>query len=943
MPASRSRRGGAASASAAAQGVEGNVLAAVLDPEHAAEVRATNQHEMDVKCQRGHRNRQIEMIKWIKEKYPDQFAHCVVELTAEQKADPDLKYFKATHDFIYEKVNVNIIRAFLSAEKKYRDATKTTQYSEVHIRKYHDAIKFGCRTIDAALPQEYHTGMAKYLMSVKKEKKKAKEKGLLDEAEADPIAFPLYKQICQWFLEEDDMTSFVFTLFQWNCMARSINIDPLGFHNFSKGQEDSIEILYGETKMDKTGENVMPKNIFGNPFDHRICVFFALGTYLCINRDKFVEGQDFLFRFGNTKEKMAAKNYCKALKQLVSTEARKEYVRQYCRLDHFHAHGTRKGSSVLATSGTTCPPPLTSVFHRGEWSLGDVKDVYWQWAAEGDTYLGRILAGHDPDSPDFDVLPAHFREGFDNEYISEAMRLCFGNIIDLYADDAAITGLLMLCLASLVHHSDKIEEIVSVRPGHSLGTIPIMNDANLLSELKKLVTLEPAGEVQRPSGIPPHVRHSKELRRAIEELGALNTKIEDMQAMIKESVKESIEEASAGAGQVTASRVMEILDEKFASFTKTTTETIRAALPPSTTIERDIEVVEDPTNRPGCPYCHSGRWWQTPKNFQFPSIALEAGWSLWTFGLPGNKSTDSAGKIIDAPVQPFRLLNQDYVPKNIRRVLASWQRVYRLMEAGGEVGTKVASVTAGTIKSTFLSETFKLGLENVRARASYCFDQPKWRSWKVARWDNRTSRSSILKEGNERDKAKLPEESFRNKLKPSGSSRNRKKGAGIKAFVQVSRRTVATGQKRKRGGAPNSAAAAGGHSSSSRTSSDAPILLEFNPETKRFADTDCEFCNSGLSTRHRCQVEDPNGKYMYRNNGPNVPPTLICGKAFCVLCMERWGSESRTNCERCLGLDVDARTIAQAAAALTNAREERRNQRKFTNDDADALFDSMDM
>ena len=50
---------------------------------------------------------------------------------------------------------------------------------------------------------------------------------------------------------------------------------------------------------------------------------------------------------------------------------------------------------------------------------------------------------------------------------------------------------------------------------------------------------------------------------------------------------------------------MEILDEKFASFTKITTDAIRDALPPSTTIERDIEVVEDPTNRPGCPYCHS--------------------------------------------------------------------------------------------------------------------------------------------------------------------------------------------------------------------------------------------------------------------------------------------------------------------------------------------------
>ena len=64
MPASSrarfrtTRRGGGAESAAAAQGVEGGVLAAVFDPEHAAEVRATDQHEMDVVCQRGHRNRQ---------------------------------------------------------------------------------------------------------------------------------------------------------------------------------------------------------------------------------------------------------------------------------------------------------------------------------------------------------------------------------------------------------------------------------------------------------------------------------------------------------------------------------------------------------------------------------------------------------------------------------------------------------------------------------------------------------------------------------------------------------------------------------------------------------------------------------------------------------------------------------------------------------------------
>ena len=44
------RRGGGAASTAAAQGVEGGVLPAVLDSEHAAEVRATDKHEMDEKC-----------------------------------------------------------------------------------------------------------------------------------------------------------------------------------------------------------------------------------------------------------------------------------------------------------------------------------------------------------------------------------------------------------------------------------------------------------------------------------------------------------------------------------------------------------------------------------------------------------------------------------------------------------------------------------------------------------------------------------------------------------------------------------------------------------------------------------------------------------------------------------------------------------------------------
>ena len=69
-------------------------------------------------------------------------------------------------------------------------------------------------------------------------------------------------------------------------------------------------------------------------------------------------------------------------------------------------HGGRKGSTTEATS--SAETSLPSVFHRGEWSLGVVLDVYWKFAQKGDQLLGCILASLDPDSSTFDVLPPHF-------------------------------------------------------------------------------------------------------------------------------------------------------------------------------------------------------------------------------------------------------------------------------------------------------------------------------------------------------------------------------------------------------------------------------------------------------------------------------------------------------------------------------------------------------
>ena len=83
-------------------------------------------------------------------------------------------------------------------------------------------------------------------------------------------------------------------------------------------------------------------------------------------------------------------------------------------------------------SGTTCLPSIASIANCEEWLLGLVLDVYWHFLEPEDHYLGRVLAGLDPNQPEFGVLPPHFNmedNPMDNEHIKEEMKLMYGKIV----------------------------------------------------------------------------------------------------------------------------------------------------------------------------------------------------------------------------------------------------------------------------------------------------------------------------------------------------------------------------------------------------------------------------------------------------------------------------------------------------------------------------------
>ena len=53
--------------------------------------------------------------------------------------------------------------------------------------------------------------------------------GKLEETEADPIIFELYRIWCKYEIETGDIFVWAYTVLKWSCMARPIFIDDLAF------------------------------------------------------------------------------------------------------------------------------------------------------------------------------------------------------------------------------------------------------------------------------------------------------------------------------------------------------------------------------------------------------------------------------------------------------------------------------------------------------------------------------------------------------------------------------------------------------------------------------------------------------------------------------------------------------------------------------------------
>lgn len=778
------------------------------------QINKTTRLNIDANTVKKHNRNITKFYKWFLievEKNPDFFEGNINSLFVainyeafddkEELLESELRSGEKTYrsfDIVYENLPPQLVKLYCtSPERKYKWTIKAGQITgpmlnsegkhlkngfDVH-RKFLESIDFGRRVAKAKFPKNYVLDIEKFKSGLKKENAKNKSDGDILEREADPIPFDLYRFMCESAINSGNAFWWLFSILQWSCLGRCQNIDDLTFRNLSLGS-DSIIVKFDATKMDKTGDKCSPKNCYANPLDFILCINTALAVYLSLEKNSTwsKENKSFLFINPGAKQGSAASRYTDSIQSWVNQNY--ERIASFMRIEHLDPYSVRKGSATYASSGTTMPPPIPSLFHRGEWSLGVILDIYWKFAEAGDHYLGRILAGLDPCSDKFGILPPHFTVPIENDIVQEGMNLCFGNIYRIEHDqnnegNSFVKGILGRCLASLVYHADELQSLIAKRGDtHPFNNLTLLQHPTLLEQLKLLVTTEPTENIMsKATGVPPHTETIKELRTIIDMFLDFKQKWEEGFESLKNVVNDAIEQKMASNGHLSSQSLTDAMDtlykkwectfeSKFHQFAQKYGLDRNGSGSNNTdnnTMNNRNESQHDLEGRFQT-YCWNGKLgMHVPPGFDLPaSTKLFSAWSLWINGNPGHKSFDNSGSnvLVSTPIRPFQLFTSNAVPQSVWKKLKSgWFKVLNMMMEAPELSAldRLIKTKGGAFSIDEIKGFYEKGVTHVLNQVEY-IKALNSASWTVTTWSGRVSFKQIMEKGTDADKNRLPDE-----------------------------------------------------------------------------------------------------------------------------------------------------------------------------------------
>jgi len=750
-----------------------------VDVEYQRQYHEAQAVAMEDKSRKDYRCRLLRIIKYWEKECPDYYRIGVRQVTKDELNDGSKFYYGRYHyDLIYTGLNVTYVLHFL-LNNKSKENGKLKSITD--LRKYRDAILWGAEIAGHRLPTNFYEEMDKFKVSYKRQFINAKKTGDVDEAGADPISVTLYQAILRWSIENNNIFVWFWTLLQWGCMARGASIDPLAFHNFRLGQ-DSIIVKYDNQKADKAGERLSEKNLYANPFEWKQCLWTGMGIYCALHCDTLADHER-LFLKQAVKEGAATGRYSEQLLSIV--DRHKDEVMVHMLPEKFNPYGFRKGSATYAVSGTTVTPSLPSVARRGEWSQGQVLDVYWHFASIGDHFLGRLLACLHPNELGFATLPPHWTttNPMENPHICKAMKMMYRPILNKYKGQPNDpTPLLLRCLACVVHHVNTLLDVMVKIPGHDFCKLPLFHHRELINELQNLVTTEPTpGVIYAATGIPPHIELATQVQSVLDNTSQLMTQCGHQTSQIISAVKDAIEEKAWDSGHVTGTKLLEVLT-KFQSESLQSvdqrlgdirTEFSRAlALGRGGNVSNGLEEYALPTRKQGAPgtastlFTYKGKMYAVPENFNFPKVKLREATRFWLCGQSVSK--DGCQRI-----KPFKKLTTKDLPDNLKNAFKlTWLSFFKFLNDPAIFHTEGSNDSPTEDE---INGCFDRCVNYLKSSVSYCFAKNKdpINDWLLSTWSVRVTRSSIERYGHDSDKAKLGPPGNQNKSRLVGGKRKR--------------------------------------------------------------------------------------------------------------------------------------------------------------------------
>jgi len=652
----------------------------------------------------------------------------------------------------------------------------------VHRRKHCCSLKYGRKLANGSFCSDLQNSMADIIKGLANLNAEFKHAGQVEENDADEIPPELFEIMLNYAMEKGNHLMWVMSVLQWSLMARSQNIDNLVFRSFTMGR-DTIRVKFNQTKMNPSGTKTTNKHCYANPSNVGRCMFTSLAIYFCCMNPTWSKDNsvDFIFIKKGSQVGSASRNYSEYVKKWV--KANWEVIINFIRPSHVSIHSFRKGP---ATEVSTSPETsLPSVFHRGEWSLGVVQDIYFKFAEKGDHVCGRILAGLDPDSVDFAVLPPHWTVP-DDEHIQQALEMCFGNIISMLGDeDTFMLPILSRCLASLVHHEQSLREIIGKNPKHPWRCLPIFANDELLCHLKTIVTTEPTkGVLEKPTGLARNTTLLKYVHEMTEsfredkrERAIEKEERKSAYAEIKNAVKEAIEEQAVSNGQLTFASFSSILDDRelrllgsVSTQMDDVVTRIEASLSQFVTHNQQrIQSPRTPMAAIASDACRlyqhaNGKMYITPEEYELPEKAnLYSAFRMWINGDTFNADT----------VRPFILWSVTNVPHFLwKKFRVGWyDALHQIMDAPALHALEADLSDSIPVPEDELKRLFDEGIKYLISQYSYISNRG-YQKWSVTTWSRQMLFSSIMKHGTEEEKVRATGKKNRWN-RPHGTKRKR--------------------------------------------------------------------------------------------------------------------------------------------------------------------------